>query len=431
MQRTLKVLLVGGGGREHAMAWKIAKSPLLGRLFVAPGNAGISRVAECVDIAADDVDRLLGFATAERIDLTIVGPEAPLIAGLADRFTAAGLVVFGPTAAAARIEGSKAYAKALMHRLGVPTAAARTCTDLAAARAYLKTLPGPYVVKADGLAAGKGVVIAQKLAEAEAAVADMLEGGAFGAAGRTVVIEEFLTGEEASFLVFTDGTTVVPMVGAQDHKRIHDGDRGPNTGGMGAYSPAPVLTDALAQRVLDQVMRPVIQALAAEGHPFCGVLYAGLMIDGDRYKVLEFNARLGDPEAQPILMRLESDFLEICDAAARGRLTQVDVRWSPDAAVCVVLASAGYPARAAKGDVITGIEDAEACAGVTVFHAGTARAGAGVVTAGGRVLGVTATAPDIRAAIDLAYNACGRIRFAGMQFRRDIGARAVGRAGGA
>jgi len=431
MQRTLKVLLVGGGGREHAMAWKIAKSPLLGRLFVAPGNAGIAALgpaAECVDIAADDVDRLLSFATSERIDLTIVGPEAPLIAGLADRFTAAGLTVFGPTAAAARIEGSKAYAKALMHRLGVPTAESRTFTDAAAARGYLKSLAPPYVVKADGLAAGKGVVIAQKLAEAEAAVADMLEGGAFGAAGRTVVIEEFLTGEEASFLVFTDGTTVVPMVGAQDHKRIHDGDKGPNTGGMGAYSPAPVLTDALARRVLDEVMRPVIQALAAEGHPFCGVLYAGLMIDGERYKVLEFNARLGDPETQPILARLEGDLLEICAAAARGRLAQVDVRWSPNAAVCVVMASAGYPASATKGDLITGIADAEAYEGVTVFHAGTARQGDGVVTAGGRVLGVTATAPDIRAAIDLAYNACGRIRFAGMQFRRDIGARALGRA---
>jgi len=427
MQRTLKVLLVGGGGREHAMAWKIARSPLLGKLFVAPGNAGIAAVrgAECVDIGADDVENLLNFATTERIDLTVVGPEAPLIAGLADRFTAAGLTVFGPTAAAARIEGSKAYAKSLMTRLGIPTAASRAFTDLAAARAYLKSLPAPYVVKVDGLAAGKGVVIAQELAEAEAAVADMLEGGAFGDAGRTVVIEEHLTGEEASFLVFTDGTTVVPMVGAQDHKRIHDGDRGPNTGGMGAYSPAPVLTDALAERVLNEVMRPVIEGLAADGHPFCGVLYAGLMIDGGKVKVLEFNARFGDPETQPILVRLESDLLEICDAAARGRLTQVDVRWSPNAAVCVVMASAGYPARATKGDAITGIEDAEAYEGVTVFHAGTARSGDAVVTAGGRVLGVTATAPDIRAAVDLAYNACGRIRFSGMQFRRDIAARAL------
>jgi phosphoribosylamine--glycine ligase len=426
MQRTLKVLLVGGGGREHAMAWKIARSPLLGKLFVAPGNAGIAQVAECVDIAPDDVENLLSFATTEHIDLTIVGPEAPLIAGLADRFTAAGLTVFGPTAAAARIEGSKAYAKALMTRLGVPTAASRAFTDAAEARAYLKTLPAPWVVKADGLAAGKGVVIVEDLPQAEAAVADMLEGNAFGDAGHTVVIEEHLTGEEASFLVFTDGTTVVPMVGAQDHKRIHDGDKGPNTGGMGAYSPAPVLTDALARRVLDEVMRPVIDGLKEEGSPFCGVLYAGLMIDGSEFKVLEFNARLGDPETQPILVRLESDLLEICDAAARGRLDQVEVRWSSDAAVCVVMASSGYPARATKGDAITGIEDAESYEGVTVFHAGTARAGDGLVTAGGRVLGVTATAPDIRAAIDLVYNACGRIRFAGMQFRRDIGARALG-----
>jgi phosphoribosylamine--glycine ligase len=428
MNHSLKVLLVGSGGREHAMAWKMAGSPRLGRLYAAPGNPGIAEVATCVDIPAHDVDQLLTFAQKERIDLTVVGPEAPLMAGLADRFRASGLLVFGPSAAAARIEGSKAFAKEVMTRHGVPTAASQAFTDPAEARAYLATRSAPYVVKADGLAAGKGVVIAESLAEAEAAVADMLEGDAFGEAGRRVVIEDHLEGEEASFLVFTDGTTIVPMVGAQDHKRIHDGDRGPNTGGMGAYSPAPVLTEALAAQVLEEVMRPVIDGLKADGTPYVGVLYAGLMIEGDDFKVLEFNARMGDPEAQPILARLDADLLDICLGASKGTLDHIPVRWSPDAAVCVVLASAGYPGRATKGTVITGVDDAGSYDGVTVFHAGTARRNGDLVTAGGRVLGVTATAPDIAAAVDLAYNAVGRIRFEGMQYRRDIGARAIRRA---
>jgi phosphoribosylamine--glycine ligase len=425
MKHALKVLLVGGGGREHALAWRLSRSPMLGKLYAAPGNPGIARHAECVDIPADDVERLLHFAQRERIDLTVVGPEAPLMAGLADRFRASGLAVFGPSAAAARIEGSKAFSKEVMTRCGVPTAAARAFTSAAEAGGYLKTMTPPYVVKADGLAAGKGVIIAETLDQALAAVHDMLEGGAFGEAGRRVVVEEHLKGEEVSFLAFTDGETIVPMVGAQDHKRIYDGDRGPNTGGMGAYSPAPVLTDALAARVMDEVMRPVVEGMKAQGIPYVGVLYAGLMLDGGRIQVLEFNARFGDPEAQPILTRLDTDLLAICEAGARGALHEVPVKWSSDAAVCVVLASAGYPATATKGTVITGIDVAEGYAGVQVFHAGTALKDGRLVTAGGRVLGVTATAPGVRAAVDLAYNAVGRIHFEGMQFRRDIAARAL------
>jgi phosphoribosylamine--glycine ligase len=427
MKHGLKVLLVGGGGREHALAWKLSRSPLLEKLYAAPGNPGIARHAECVDIPVDDVERLLHFAQARHVDLTVVGPEAPLIAGLADRFRAAGLHVFGPSAAAARIEGSKAFSKEIMTRHGVPTAAARAFTSAPEAREHLRALSPPYVVKADGLAAGKGVVIADSLEAAEAAVNDMLEGNAFGAAGSRVVIEEHLKGEEVSFLAFTDGETIIPMVGAQDHKRIFDGDKGPNTGGMGAYSPAPVLTSALADRVMDTVMRPVVDGLKAEGTPYVGVLYAGLMIDGGAVKVLEFNARFGDPEAQPLLTRLDSDLLAVCYAGARGVLQEAPVTWSPDAAVCVVLASAGYPGTATKGTAITGIEAAEAYEGVRVFHAGTAMHHGHLVTAGGRVLGVTATAPGIPAAIDLAYNAVSRIRFEGMQYRRDIGARAVRR----
>jgi phosphoribosylamine--glycine ligase len=427
MKHGLKVLLVGGGGREHALAWKLSRSPLLEKLYAAPGNPGIAQHAECVDIPADDVERLLHFAQARHVDLTVVGPEAPLIAGLADRFRTAGLHVFGPSAAAARIEGSKAFSKEIMTRHGVPTAAARAFTSAPEARDHLRALSPPYVVKADGLAAGKGVVIADTLEAAEAAVNDMLEGNAFGDAGSRVVIEEHLRGEEVSFLAFTDGETIIPMVGAQDHKRIFDGDNGPNTGGMGAYSPAPVLTSSLADRVMDTVMRPVVDGLKAEGTPYVGVLYAGLMIDGGAIKVLEFNARFGDPEAQPLLTRLDSDLLAVCYAGARGVLQEAPVTWSPDAAVCVVLASAGYPGTATKGTVIDGIQAAEAYEGVRVFHAGTAMSQGRLVTAGGRVLGVTATAPGIPAAIDLAYNAVSRIHFEGMQYRRDIGARAVRR----
>ncbi|MBI5135851.1 MAG: phosphoribosylamine--glycine ligase [Nitrospirae bacterium] len=421
----MKVLLVGSGGREHAMAWKLAQSPNLEKLYVAPGNAGIAQVATCVDIAADNVDALLAFATRERIDLTVVGPEVPLMKGIADRFQAAGLAIFGPSARAARIEGSKAFSKEIMTRYGVPTAGAWAFTDPDQAKARLARLSPPYVIKADGLAAGKGVVIAETLDEANQAIDDMMVERVFGDAGGKVVIEEFLDGEEASFLVFTDGETIVPMVSAQDHKRVFDGDRGPNTGGMGAYSPAPVMTPELEKRALEQAMRPVVDGMRADGMPFQGILYAGLMIKDGAFKVLEFNARFGDPETQPILMRLDSDLLAIFDAAAHGRLTPDLVRWSDAAAVCVVLASAGYPETASKGCVITGLDKAAAYEGVTVFHAGTARDGKNIVTAGGRVLGVTARAADIQGAIDRAYNAVGQIHCEGMHYRRDIGAKAA------
>jgi phosphoribosylamine--glycine ligase len=425
MKQDMKVLLVGAGGREHAMAWKLAQSPNMGTLYVAPGNAGIAEMATCVDIDAGDVDALLSFAQNEHIDLTVVGPEDPLIKGIADRFQKAGLAVFGPSAAAAEIEGSKAFSKEIMTRYGVPTAGAWAFTDQDAAKERLKQLPPPYVVKADGLAAGKGVIIAETLAEAEAAVDDMLGAGRFGAAGSKVVIEEFLDGEEASFLVFTDGETIVPMVSAQDHKRAYDGDKGPNTGGMGAYSPAPVMTPELEQRAMDEAMRPVIDGMRADGIPFCGILYAGLMIKDGEFKILEFNARFGDPETQPILMRLDSDLLAIFDAAAHGRLEPSLVTWSDDASVCVVLASAGYPETSTKGCIIEGLEKAGAYDGVTVFHAGTAKEGDNIVTAGGRVLGVTARAADIQGAINLAYNAVGQIHCEGMHHRRDIGAKAA------
>lgn len=421
----MKVLLVGGGGREHAMAWKMAQSPLLEKLYAAPGNPGIAQVAECVDIADSDIDGLLAFATKEGIDLTVVGPEAPLAAGLTDRFHSAGLAVFGPCKDAARLEGSKAYSKEIMTRFGVPTAAARAFTDAEEAKKYLKQFTAPYVVKADGLAAGKGVIIAESLKEAENAVTDMLEDNKFGDAGARVVIEEFLKGEEASFLVFSDGETIVPMVSAQDHKRIFDGDKGPNTGGMGAYSPAPVMTEQLTQDAMDQVMRPVIDGLREMGTPFVGILYAGLMIHEGKLKVLEFNCRFGDPETQPLLMRLDSDLLEIFAAGAKGTLDQVRVNWSDDATVCVVMASAGYPATSTKGCVIKGVDDADSYDNVTVFHAGTAVNGDDLITNGGRVLGVTARGAGIQEAIDLAYNAVGRITFEGMQVRTDIGAKAA------
>ena len=407
------------------MAWKLAQSPNLDTLYVAPGNAGIAQVATCLDIAADDVDALFSFAQRERIDLTIVGPEAPLIAGLADRFIDAGLPVFGPRREAAQIEGSKAFAKELMVRCGVPTAGSWAFTDAEAAKAQLAKLDPPYVVKADGLAAGKGVIIAESLDVATAAVDDMIGKKVFGEAGEKIVIEEFLDGEEASFLVFTDGTTIVPMVSAQDHKRAYDGDKGPNTGGMGAYSPAPMMTPELEREVIDIAMRPIIDGLSADGAPYCGILYAGLMIKGGTFKILEFNARFGDPETQPILMRLDTDLLEIFDAAAHGRLAEVPVTWSDDAAVCVVMASKGYPATTTKGCEITGIDAAEGYEGVTVFHAGTALDHGKLVTAGGRVLGVTARAEGIAQAIDLVYNAVSRIHCEGMHHRRDIGAKAA------
>jgi phosphoribosylamine--glycine ligase len=422
----VRVLLVGGGGREHALAWKLAQSPRLGRLVAAPGNPGVARHAECAAVRDNEIDDLVALASRESADLVVVGPELPLSLGLADRLREAGLAVFGPSQAAARLESSKAFSKDLMARYGIPTARFKIFQDAAAARRFCRELGAPLVVKADGLAAGKGAIVCRTLDEADGALRLCLEEGAFGAAGRTVVVEEFMEGEEASFFVVTDGTSALPFQAAQDHKTIFDGDRGPNTGGMGAYSPAPVMDAATERRVMDEIVTPTIAAMAKEGAPYAGVLYVGLMITKDGPRVVEFNCRFGDPECQAILPRLDEDILPVFDAVARGRGLPASLRWRPESSVCVVLASRGYPAAPKVGDPISGLDDAGALPGVNVFQAGTARRDGSLVTAGGRVLGVQALGPDIRSAIARAYEAVDRIRFDGMQLRRDIGRRALG-----
>lgn len=421
----MQVLIVGGGGREHALAYKIAQSPRVGRIYCAPGNAGTAGLAECVDIAATDTAGLVAFARKHSIDLTVVGPETPLVGGLADELRAAGLTVFGPGARGAALEGSKSFAKEIMQRYGIPTAACRVFTSAREARDYLGADGGPWVIKADGLAAGKGVVVTADRDEALRAVEAMMVERVFGAAGDKVLVEECLAGEEVSVLAFTDGETVVPMLAAQDHKRVFDLDAGPNTGGMGAYAPAPVLTRELAARVREEILLPTVRGLAAEGIVFRGVLYAGLMIGPDGPKVLEFNVRFGDPEAQPVLMLLESDLVEIMLAVEAGRLAQTPVLWRDGAAVCVVLASGGYPGPYDTGIPIEGLADVPP--EVVVFHAGTALDQGRVVTAGGRVLGVTAAGPDIAGACALAYKGVAGLSFAGMHYRRDIGRRALAR----
>ncbi|MBI3456285.1 MAG: phosphoribosylamine--glycine ligase [Candidatus Rokubacteria bacterium] len=425
----MRVLLVGSGGREHALAWKLAQSPELTQLYAAPGNPGIAQVARCVPIAADAVADLAAFAERERVDLTIVGPELPLALGLVDRFAEHGLVAFGPTQAAAELESSKVFAKHLLARYGIPTARFGTFDDATKARAFARDLGGRAVVKADGLAGGKGAIVCRDLAAAARAIDDMLERRVFGAAGARVVVEELLEGEELSFFALTDGATICPLAAAQDHKAAFDDDRGPNTGGMGAYSPPPVLDPALAARVVGTVIRPTVHAMAAEGRPYRGVLYAGLMLTTDGPKVLEYNVRHGDPECQALMVRLAGDLLTLCRAVAEGKGLPDAAPWRAEAAVCVVLASAGYPGTYSTGYPITGFETATARPGVTVFHAGTARRDGQLVTAGGRVFGVTALGPDISAAIAAAYGAVSDIRFEGMHFRRDIGRRALIRLG--
>ncbi|MEM9302632.1 MAG: phosphoribosylamine--glycine ligase [Pseudomonadota bacterium] len=423
----MKILIIGGGGREHALAWKAAASPRVEAVLVAPGNAGTALEAkiENVPVAADDVDALLALAQERRIDLTIVGPEAPLVAGIVDRFAAADLKCFGPSAGAARLEGSKAYSKDFMVRQGIPTAAYGTFTALEPALAFLRERGAPIVVKADGLAAGKGVIVAEELEEAEAAVRDMLGAEAFGAAGRRVVIEEFLPGEEASFIVLCDGKTALPLPTSQDHKTRDDGDRGPNTGGMGAYSPAPVLTPEIEVRVMDEVIRPTLAGLAADGHPFVGFLYAGLMIGPDGTpKVLEFNVRCGDPETQPIMMRLASDLVTLCEAAVDGHLDEHEVAIDPRPCLGVVMAAGGYPGSYAKGTPIAGLDDVT---GAKVFHAGTAERDGDVVTAGGRVLCVCALGESVGTAQQSAYAAVQQICWDDVHYRRDIGYRAIAR----
>ena len=426
----MKVLIIGGGGREHALAWKVAQSRRVERVFVAPGNAGTAREAGVANVAIDvaDLDGLVAFARKESIDLTIVGPEAPLVAGVVDRFREAELAIFGPTAGAAQLEGSKSFTKDFLARHAIPTAAYRTFTEVEPALAYLAEQGAPIVIKADGLAAGKGVIVAMTLSEAEAAVHDMLEANAFGDAGARVVIEEFLVGEEASFIVMVDGESVLPMATSQDHKRALDGDEGPNTGGMGAYSPAPVVTEAVYERIMRDVIMPTVHGMAAEGHPYSGFLYAGLMIDQEgNPRVIEYNCRFGDPETQPIMLRLRSDLAELCLAGANGELAGQTCDWDGRAAVGVVLAAGGYPGDYRKGDVIDGIDAAENT-GCKVFHAGTADSDRGqVVTAGGRVLCVTALGEGVSRARDLAYEGVGAIGWTDLHYRRDIAYRAIAR----
>jgi phosphoribosylamine--glycine ligase len=425
----LRVLIIGGGGREHALAWKIAQSPKVEKIFVAPGNAGTAREPKCenVAIAAEDVDGLLRFAEHNKIDLTVVGPEAPLVLGVVDKFRAAGLRIFGPTKDAAQLEGSKAFTKDFLARHKIPTAAYGNFTDVAAAESYIRKTGAPSVVKADGLAAGKGVIIAQTTDEALAAVRDMLAGNAFGEAGHRVVVEEFLTGEEASFIVMVDGGHILPLATSQDHKRVGDGDTGPNTGGMGAYSPAPVVTPAMHARILREVIEPTVRGMRQEGHPYTGFLYAGVMIAPDGTpKVLEYNCRFGDPETQPVMLRLKSDFVELIEAALDGKLDRVQAQWDSRAALGVVMAAGGYPGAYHKGDVITGLPG-KAEPDRKVFHAGTALKDGAVVTGGGRVLCVTALGTSVSAAQQHAYELVGQIRWSGAQYRHDIGYRAIAR----
>ncbi|MCS6931157.1 MAG: phosphoribosylamine--glycine ligase [Acetobacteraceae bacterium] len=423
----MRVLLVGAGGREHALAWALSASPLIGRLWVAPGNPGTAELAENVLIAPTDIPALVAFAARESVDLVVPGPEAPLALGLADACAAAGLRCFGPTRAAAALETSKSFMKEVAEAAGVPTARWAAFDDPAAARAHLACVGAPVVVKADGLAAGKGVVVATTLAEAEEALADAMERGLHGEAGRRVVIEECLAGEEVSFFALCDGTDALPFAAAADHKRVGEGDTGPNTGGMGAYSPPPAFTPALQAEVMRRMIRPTLAEMARRGTPFRGVLFAGLMLAADGPKLLEYNVRFGDPETQAMLPRLRSDLLSAMLAACDGELARFDLRWSAEASLAVVLAARGYPAAPETGSVIEGVEDAAATPGALLFHAGTRRDADGTLrAAGGRVLTVVGTGPDLRAARDAAYAAVDRIRWPGGFCRRDIGARALG-----
>ncbi|EML4853884.1 phosphoribosylamine--glycine ligase [Morganella morganii] len=424
----MNILIIGNGGREHALAWKAAQSPLAANVYVAPGNAGTAQEPNLtnVDISATDIDGLVAFARANNIGLTIVGPEAPLVMGVVDAFNAAGLTIFGPSKGAAQLEGSKAFTKDFLARHHIPTADYQNFTEVEPALAYLDKTGAPVVIKADGLAAGKGVIVAMTLKEAQDAVHDMLAGNAFGDAGHRIVIEEFLTGEEASFIVMVDGKNVVPMATSQDHKRVGDNDTGPNTGGMGAYSPAPVVTDTVHQRVMEKVIYPTVEGMAAEGHTYQGFLYAGLMIDEHgEPKVIEFNCRFGDPETQPIMMRLQSDLVELCLAGAQGKLAGKTSQWDPRPALGVVMAAGGYPGDYRKGDVISGLDVQEA--DCKVFQAGTALKDGAVVTDGGRVLCVTALGEDIAQAQKQAYAALKHIHWDDAFCRSDIGYRAIAR----
>lgn len=424
----MQILLIGSGGREHALAWKLVQSAQVEKIWAAPGNPGIAAVekCECVELNLNDLDAVADFAEEHGIDLTVVGPEATLVAGIADVFATRGLAVFGPSKAAAQLEGSKAFAKNIMAKYDIPTAFFKVCEDIETAKAYVKEKGAPIVIKADGLAAGKGVVVAMTEAEALEAIDEMMgEQHKFGGAGARVVIEEFMQGEEASLLAFTDGEHIVPMIASQDHKRAFDGDKGPNTGGMGTYAPAPVLTDILRLRAVEKILKPIVAAMKAEGMPYKGCLYAGLMVCGDEVKVVEFNCRFGDPETQVVLPLLDGDLAEIMLACATGGLDKVDIGWKDKATVCVVLASGGYPESYKNGYPISGLDKAGALPDTVVFHAGTKISDGNVVTAGGRVLGVTASGKDIAEAQERAYKAVSLISFTDMQYRKDIAWRAL------
>ncbi|WP_299979039.1 phosphoribosylamine--glycine ligase [Desulfobacula sp.] len=423
----MKILVVGGGGREHTMVWKISKSPLVEKIYCAPGNAGTHTLAESVPISAEDIDALAAFAKENEIDLTVVGPEGPLVSGIADVFEKMGLKVFGPSKAAARLEGSKDFSKQHMFKYNIPCAMGKAFTDTGKAKAYAKALGAPCVVKADGLAAGKGVIICSTLEEANEAIDSMINDNAFGDAGAIVVVEECLKGEEASFIALTDGKTILPLPESQDHKRIFDNDEGPNTGGMGAYSPAPVLDYSLREKAMNDVMIPAVEGMAKEGTPFKGVLYAGLMVDKDQIKVLEFNTRMGDPETQPILMRLENDLVPLMEACCDGTLHNYSTKIDPRAAMCVVISSGGYPGSYETGEEIFGLDEANKVKDTVVFHAGTALKDDKVVSSGGRVLGVTSLGDSVKEAIDRAYEACAKISFNKHFYRKDIGAKALKR----
>jgi phosphoribosylamine---glycine ligase len=421
----MKILVIGSGGREHALVWKISQSAKVRKIFCAPGNAAVGELAEIVPIGSEQIEKLTDFAATEQIDLTVVGPELPLTLGIVDLFEQRGLKIFGPNRQAAQLEGSKAFAKEVLRDNGIPTAAFGTFTDALAAKSFIATQKTPIVVKADGLAAGKGVLICSTRAAADAAVDEILVTKAFGAAGEKVVIEEFLEGEEASFMVLTDGEHVLPLASSQDHKRVFDHDQGPNTGGMGAYSPAPVVTPEVHRRILVDILSPLLAGLKKKNICYRGLIYVGLMITQDGPKVLEFNVRFGDPECQPIMMRLKSDLVELMEAAIDGRLDGFHADWHEDSAVCVVLAASGYPGTYDKGREIRGLEKLRGWSSGFVFHAGTAKESSRWVTNGGRVLGVTARGKDITAAVDEAYRAVHEISWDGMHYRKDIARRAL------
>jgi len=421
----MKILVVGGGGREHALVWKIAQSPKVSNIFCAPGNAGISEQATLVPIKANDLNGLLNFASREKIDLTIVGPEEPLTKGIVDLFESKGLTIFGASQKAAELEGSKAFAKEMMKKYRVPTSSYEIFEDPKKAKDYIRRQGAPIVVKADGLAAGKGVILCKTVGEALKSVDQIMVEKIFGEAGNRVVVEEYLVGEEASYIAFTDGKAILAMASSQDHKQVFDGDQGPNTGGMGAYSPAPVVTDEVHEKIIEKILRPIIQGMGEEGRPYKGVLYAGLMIHEGHPKVLEFNARFGDPETQPVLMRMKGDIIPILGACIEGNLSRYKIEWDSRAAVCVVMASKGYPGDYEKGEPISGLKEVSQMEDIFVFHAGTALKDGQMSTNGGRVLGVTGLGKDIPRAIERTYQAVQKISWQGVHYRKDIGQKAL------